>query len=254
MDEHFFIEETHKLKNNFYNGDKSLQLFYQPLKKRLPNITTNKISSNRTLAQLVEPVVVNNDTTTMNSPLIDRLRSLCEIKSLVDAVETLIEATRKGCCFLEKYIAILLNYCSQQDQDYNDKLLGKLMEIDFDKNQLTENLRRPEFKADNVVHIINLLRRVQQMLDHHESKAVDWLNVIIDAYFVELATSNDAMVIIDQIMSRIDLSCAFQKEVEITKSLLKPLTETMNKDKPSKPGVEQRYKITSYYMIEELVF
>lgn len=99
-------------------------------------------------------------------------------------------------------------------------------------------IKKPEYKLNSVEHIIQLLGRVKDMLDYREKEAVDWLSAILDAHFVELATTDEAADIIDQISAHIDFQCDFLRETENTKCLLKPIMKQLDNEngKASRPA------------------
>lgn len=111
-----------------------------------------------------------------------------------------------------------------------EELLNRVLIIEFDRHQLIENLKRPEYKLYSIDHIIQLLNRVQEKLDHREDEniAINWLLVIVDAYFVEIATNDQAVNIIDKISKHIDFQCALLREIESTKCLLNTITEQLD--------------------------
>jgi len=245
-DDNFFIEEPQKLRNNFFNKDKSIQMVellahkHHDTNKRiqLNRIQPCRLTYNKKLQQLQQL----QQHKAMPKSYIARLEILCQATYNTDdisvagrAVDTLVSASKSGCCFLERYIVMLLNFCTKKyslaDDPMKikvDELLNRVLIVDFDRQQLTENLRRPEYKLNSIEHIIQLLRRVQDMLDYREQKAIDWLTVILDAYLVELATTDEAVDVIDQISAHINFQCALLREAESTKSLLKCTVEQMD--------------------------
>lgn len=311
-DDNFFIEEPQKLRNNFFNKDKSIQMVelmnqthHDNNKRVQPNnrIQTCRLTYNKKLQQIQlqhlqqqhQPqlqqhttATTNNNitSTTMPKSFITRLELLCQATYNTDdysvakrAVETLISASKSGCCFLERYIVMLLNFCTKNHPLSDDtmkikieELLNRVLIVDFDRQQLTENLRRPEYKLNSVNHIIQLLRRFKDMLDYRERVAINWLFVILDAYFVELATTDEAVDIIDQISAHINFQCALLRETENTKTLLKSTVEQLDNDinnsennkrnlssaakattKPKRVHNQSRYK-TPHYSIEYIEF
>lgn len=275
-DDNFFIEEPVKLRNNFFNKDKSLQMVELVAQKhhdtdkgmQLNRIQTCRLTYSKKLQQLQQ---IQHHQTTMPRSYITRLEILCQATYDTDdinvakrAVDMLINASKSGCCFLERYIVMLLNFCTKKYPLSDtmkikvDELLNGVLIVDFDRQQLTENLRRPEYKLTSVQNIVQLLQRVQDMLDYREQKAIDWLFVILDAYFVELATTEEAVDIIDQISAHINFQCALLRETESTKSLLSTILEQLNDnqglDKINQSNANHlRYK-RPYYSIENIEF
>lgn len=249
-DDNFFIDDPQKLRHNFFNKDKSIQMVellaqkhpdsIVNKKRQLERIQTCRLTYNKKLLQIQHL----QQHTTMPRSFITRLEILCQatyntsdISVAKQAVDTLVNASNSGCCFLEKYIVMLLNFCTKNHSLAHDdetlkiktqELLDRVLIVDFDRQQLTENLRRPENKFTSVEHIIYLLRRVQDMLDYREHKVIDWLGVFLDAYFVELATTDEAVGLIDQISAHISHRSALLRETESTKCLLNTVLEQLD--------------------------
>lgn len=183
------------------------------------------------------------------------------------AIDTLINASNSGCCFLEKYLVIILNFCNMKQ---HGELLKRIFIVKFDRQQLIENLRRPEYKLNSVDHIIQLLTRVQDLLDYreHMDVAINWLLVILDAYFVEIATNDDAVDIIEKIYTHIDLQCALLREIESSKCLLNSIKEQLDMNvihqhtsqnetqitNPSNVNAKQIIRKRPLYSIERIKF
>lgn len=283
-DDNFFIEEPQKLRNNFFSKDRSIQMellnHHENISKRKENscrIAYNKkhlqhLQQHHHL-QLQQTTNINPTTTTaMPTSYITRLEILCQATYNTDdismakrAVDTLVSASKSGCCFLERYIVMLLNFCSKKhlpisEEDNTMKikieLLNRVLLVDFDRQQLTENLRRPEYKLSSVNDIIQLLQRVQGMLDYREQTAINWLLVIVDAYFVDLATADEAVSLIDQISAHINFRCALMRQTESTKSILKSVVESLEVNKEISGSkinsiTNQRHK-RPHYSIEQV--
>lgn len=225
----------------------------------------------------------------MPTSFIDRLELLCqatydtnEMSVAKQALDMLVKASERGCCFLEKYIVILINFCTKKlqksknndndDADDDDEtmkikvqeLLDRVLIVDFDRQQLIENFRKPEYKLTSVEHIIQLLRRVQDLLDYREDVAISWLSVILDAHFVELAMADEAAYIIDQISAHINFQCALMRQTESTKCLLKSILEHMttntresNSDQVSLISLSSNYRPSQrrpFYTIDQIEF
>lgn len=280
-DDNFFIEEPQKLTNSFFNQDKSIQMVELLTPKHLDAINlsstnNNSITSKKSKAQLgrIQPLTCNRLTyskklqllqhaSTMPKSLITRLEILCQATHDTDdislakqALDTLVSASNSGCCFLEKYIVMLLNFCTKNDHLEDDsmrikveELLNRVLTVDFDRQQLTENLRRPDYKINSVNHIIQLLRRVQDMLDYREKTAIDWFTVLLDAYFVELATTDEAIEVIDQISAHINSQSALLRQTETSRCLIRSMLEQMDGLSNDKSIVESRY-LTPQYSID----
>lgn len=270
-DDYFFIEEPHKLRSNFFNKDKSIQLVeilaqQQHLQKKhlkhrqqqynnnnniaetdkmmeLSKIQTCRLTYIKKLQQSHSPQQLQHTASaSMPRSFIDRLECLCKTTYESDdlsiakrAVDALSSASKSGCCFLEKYIVMLLNFCirkypisSDAIKIKIDELLSRVLIVEFDRQQLIENLKRHEYKLTSVEHLVQLLQRVQDMLDYREPTAVDWLIVLLDAYFVDLATSDEVVDIINQISDQITFQCALLRETENTRCLLKTIVEISN--------------------------
>lgn len=163
-----------------------------------------------------------------------------DLNLLQQTVETLVNASKSGCCFLERYIVMILNVCTRNliEFDRNSdnepmrlkvmELLNKVLYVKFDRQQLIENFRKPEYKLTSIEQIIQLLRIVQATLDYREQVAIDWLAVILDAYFVEVATTEEAVEIIDQISAHIDFQCALLRQTESSKCILDSIIEQLS--------------------------
>lgn len=279
-DDNFFIEEPQKLTNSFFNQDKSIQMVELLTPKHLDasnlSSTNNNIISKKTKAQFsrIQPLTCNRLTyskklqllqhaSTMPKSFISRLEILCQATHDTDdislakqALDTLISASNCGCCFLEKYIVMLLNFCTKNyhiDDDSMrikvEELLNRVLTVDFDRQQLTENLRRPDYKITSVEHIIQLLRRVQDMLDYREHTAIGWLTVLLDAYFVDLATADGAIDIIDQISTHIDSQSALLSQTETSRCLITSMLEQMDGLSNDKSIIESR-DLAPHYSID----
>lgn len=306
-DDSFFIQEAHKLTNNFYSKDKSIQIVELLAKKHNERIgnkfhqlsevqpltpmyqTRRSLRLQQSLVQvqqqrehqepppLPEPHQQELQIDTMMPRLlIERLEFLCkaclnanhgsDINLAKSAVETLVNASKVGCCFLEKYMVMLINFCTinyslskmngRSNKKKNtlennvDELLKSILTVDFDMHQLTECLRRPDYKLSSVNHIIRILRHVQDMLDYRDKKAINWVSALIDAYFVELATSDEGIDIIEDIETWIDSECALLREIESTKSLIRPILELMDTNKLEVTCTSDDLKLTSCHSIE----
>lgn len=90
-------------------------------------------------------------------------------------------------------------------------------------------MKKSDMKTSSAEHITHLLRKVQHTLDYRDHKAVDWLSSALDEHFVELVKTDDAVETIDQLSAYIDKQCALMREVENTKSLIKPISELLDK-------------------------
>lgn len=291
-DDNFFIEEPSKLRNSFYNPDRSIQMvelltpklldhnLSTSLSKKSSNNNSNSRANIKNRAQLtrIQPTCrlssckklqLVQHTSTMPKSLITRLEILCQathdsndISVAKQALDTLVSASKSGCCFLEKYIVMLLDFCTKKDHLANDpkrikaeELLNRVLTVDFDRQQLTENLRRPEHKINSADHLIQLLRKVRDMLDYREQTAIDWLIVLLDAYFVELATMDEAIDIFDQISAHINSHCALLRETESTKCLLRSILEQLDLisgDKSTHKGIIESIHLTPYYSIDSI--
>ena len=145
-DDNFFIEEPQKLKNNFFNKDikQMVDLLAHDTNKRmqLNRIQTCRLIYSKKLQQHQQ----------QPRSFITRLEFLCQAALNTDdvslaeqAVDTLVSASKSGCCFLERYMVMLLNFClkkyplSDTMKIKVDELLGGVMIVDFDRQQLTEN-------------------------------------------------------------------------------------------------------------------
>lgn len=281
MDTTFFIEEPQNLRNNFFSKDKTIQMV-QHL-NQINNIknNNNNINSHLSCRQLIhtnpkkliqQQLLLQQNhlentflATKMPKSYIARLDLLCQATFETDdisfakqAVDTLVSASKSGCCFLERYLVLLLNFSlkkysiSDSMKIKVDELLDKILIVDFDRQQLTENLRRPDYKFTSVEHLIRLIRRVQDMLSYREKTAVNWLHVLLDAYFIELATSDEALDVIDQISAHADLQCALVRETETTKSLLKSILEQIDTSITSSSDVTSLRHTRPYYSIKHI--
>lgn len=283
-EDNFFIEEPQRLGNNFFNKDKTIQMVELLAQKHHDNtnkkmqlnrnqcrLTYNKISQQQPIQQLQSQLQ-----TTMPQSFIARLEILCQATCDTDdisvakkAVDTLVSASKSGCCFLERYMVMLLNFCTKKQPLSDtmkiklDELLKRVLNVDFDRQQMTENLRKPEYKLTSVDHIIQLLRRVRDMLDYREQTAINWLFVILDAYFVELATTDEAVDIVEQISAHIDFQCALLRETENSKCLLKSILEQLNVGTIGDPNksdgglsnvIQSRHRLRPYYSIDQIEF
>lgn len=283
-DDNFFIEEPQKLRNNFFDKDKSIQmveLYSQANRDSQKKLQLNRIQTCRLTpsynkkSQKHQQLLQQHNNATMPRSFITRLEILCEATYNTDdisvatrAVDTLVNASKSGCCFLERYIVMLLNFCTKTHPLTDDKakikveeLLNRVLIVDFDRQQLTENLRRAEYKLTSVEHIVHLLRRVQDMLDYREQTAVNWLTVLLDAYFVELATTDEAAEIIEHISAHINFQCALLREAESTRCLLKSILEHLNSpdetnkmSSSSSSNVNHSRHKRPYYSIESIEF
>lgn len=300
----FFIEEPQKLGNNFFTKDKSIQIVellakkhnerigkklqlkeiqpeHQPIRRMYQTRRSQRLLALHQVPVTPQPAQQETSIeTVMPKSLIERLEFLCKASLNADqknefdiakcAVDTLVNASEGGCCFLEKYMVMLLNFCTVKYSSLNtkgktvgnrtkatrnkiDELFKRVLSVDFDRHQLTENLRRPEYRIDSVDHIIQLLSHVQDTLDYRDKRAIDWLSVLIDAYFVDLATSDEAVDIIAHINNQIDSECALVREAEGTKSLLKSTLEFMDATIGSSDKLSE-LQVTSFYSIEQIIF
>lgn len=126
----------------------------------------------------------------------------------------------------------LLKFCANKHPPSNaigkklDELLDRVLSVDFHRQQSIETLRRPEYRLTCNEHVIQLLRKILAKFDQNDRAAVDWLFVILDAYFVELATTDEATEILDQISAHINFQCALLRETENTKCLLRSIMAT----------------------------
>lgn len=299
--DNFFIEEPSKLGNNFFSKDKSIQIVEILAKKhnerigRLSEVHKNQKPMYQTRRSLrlqqslhqvhqlkdhEEPIKEPQMTTTvMPRLLIDRLEFLCkacmnaehgsDFDLAKNAVDSLVNASKSGCCFLEKYIVILVNFfaakysifnSSESDKGVKNKeteatkkklirLFKKLLTVKFDRHQMTESLRRPDYKISSIINIIELLRHIQKTLDYRDNQAIDWISVIIDAYFVELATSDIAVDAINLVSSHIDSECALLREAEGTKSLIRSILDYMNEKVGTNDNINT---ISNYYTVQEI--
>lgn len=286
-EDNFFIEEPQRLRNNFFNKDKTIQMVELLAQKHHDN-TNKKMQLNRNQCRLTcnkilqqhQPLQQQQQQsqlqTTMPQSFIARLEILCratfetdDISVAKKAVDTLVSASNSGCCFLEKYMVMILNFCTKKQPLSDtmkiklDELLKRVLNVDFDRQQMTENLRKPEYKLTSVDHIVQLLRRVRDILDYREQTAINWLSVILDAYFVELATTDEADDIVEQISAHIDFQCALLRETENSKCLLKSILEQLNVGTigdPSKPDgglsniIQSRHRLRPYYTIDQIEF
>lgn len=322
--DNFFIEEPQKLRNNFFNKDKTIQMVellaqHQSKKAKHHHIhfddltpsandtrmqhlnqindignNNNNINSHLSCRQLIhinskrphllqQYQLVQKQLSSQQSPseiysrqetlsetnmpksYIARLDLLCEATFNTDdisfakqAVDMLVSASNSGCCFLERYITLLLNFCTKKYSISDsmkikvDALLDKILIVDFDRQQLTENLRRPEYKLTSIEHVIQLIRRVQDMLSYEEETAISWLHVLLDAYFIELATSEEALDLIDQISAHTDFQCALVRETETTKSLLKSILEQIDNSIANSSKDNSLRHTRPYYSIENI--
>lgn len=310
-DDNFFIEEPQKLRSNFFNKDKSIQLveiLAQQQQKHQKNqlrynqqhynnnidetdkmmelskLQTCRLTYIKKLRQFQSSQQLDQPTTnTMPRSFIDRLECLCKTTYDTDdhnvakqAVDVLCNASKRGCCFLEKYIVMLMNFCITRHpispdpiKIKIDELLNRVLIVDFDRQQLIENLRRPEYKLTSVDHLVQLLQRVQDMLDYREPIAVNWLIVLLDAYFVDFATSEEVVDMINQISAHIDSQCALLRETESTKCLMKTIIHQLDQNStehgtsmdtsPQKPSTTTNVNYQSkhkmpYYAVELLEF
>lgn len=273
VDDNFFIDEPQKLKSNFFNKDKTIQMVELLAQKHHDN-TNKKMQLNRIQCRLtynkkLQQQPLQNQSqlhTTTPQSFITSLEILCQatydtddISVAKQAVDTLVSASKSGCCFLERYMVMLLNFCTKKQPLSDtmkiklDELLKRVLNVDFDRQQLTENLRRPEYKLTSVDHIIQLLRRVRDMLDYREHVAINWLFVILDAYFVELATTDEAADIVEQISAHIDFQCALLRETEKSKCLLRTIDEIIC-DCNEKLRDITRIRIRKDYTIDQIEF
>lgn len=289
-DDNFFIEEPQKLTNSFFNKDKTIQMVELLAQKHHDN-TNKKMQLNRNQCRLTynkklqqQPIQQQQLQmhTTMPQSFITRLEILCQatydtndISVANRAVDTLVSASKSGCCFLERYMVMLLNFCTKKQPLSEtmkikvDELLKRVLNVEFDRQQLIENLRRPEYKLTSVEYVIQLLRGVRNMLDYREQTAVNWLFVILDAFFVELATTDEAADIVEQISAHIDFQCALLRETESSKCLLKSILEHLHNetnsgstsgplagqaDSHSCNIIQSRQVLRPYYTIEQIEF
>lgn len=149
-DDNFFIEEPHKLRNNFFSKDKSLQLVELLAQKHHRSSTTN----------------------------------------------TPVDKQQKA----------------QQFHPYSISFM----------------MKKAEIKPNSAEHLDQLLRKVQQTLDYREHRTIDRLSAVLDEHFVELVKTDDAGDIIDQLSAYVDSQCALLREIENTKSLLRPVADMLN--------------------------
>lgn len=147
VDDNFFIEEPQKLRNNFYNKDKSLQI-----------------------------------------------------------VELLAQ------------------------KHHHETPITKQQKVQqFHPFSISFMMKKPDLKTSSAEHITQLLRKVQHTLDYRDHKAIDWLSSALDEHFVELVKTDDAFETIDQLSAYVENQCALMREVENTKSLIKPISDMIDK-------------------------
>lgn len=168
-------------------------------------------------------------------------------------------------------LVMLLKFCANKHPPSNamrikvDELLDRVLFVDFNRQQLIETLRRPEYRLNSIEHVIQLLRKILAKFNQNDRAAADWLFVILDAYFVELATTDEASDLLEQISAHVNLKCALLRETENTKCLLKSIvaTETTKKDASNDNGntgpankvkIQQRHKKRPRYCIEHIEF
>lgn len=274
IEENFFIEEPERLENKFFSNEhqkkfhkefkeksqllihtnpkkphlrQQYQQYQQLLQQQISQqqLSQKQLSQQQLSSQQSLPKTYSRQSSLSGANLpksyIARLDILCEATFNTDdisfakqAVDTLVSASKSGCCFLERYIVLLMNFCIKKysiSDSMNikvDALLDKILIVDFDRQQLTENLRRPGSKLTSIEHVIRLIRRIQDMLGFEDEIAVGWLHVLLDAYFIELATSDEALNLIDQISAHVDFQCALVGETETTKSLLRSIIEQID--------------------------
>lgn len=141
-------------------------------------------------------------------------------------------------------LVMLLKFCANKHPPSRsielDELLDRVLFVDFNRQQLIETLRRPEYRLTSIEHVIQLLRKIMAKFNQNDRAAVDWLFVILDAYFVELATSDEATDILEQISTHVNSQCALLRETETTKCLLRSIVARTSTEKNNK---RPRYSI-----------
>lgn len=135
-------------------------------------------------------------------------------------------------------LVMLLKFCANKQPPTTngmrmkvDELLDRVLFVDFNRQQLIETLRRPEYRLTSIEHVIQLLRKILAKFNQNDRAAADWLFVILDAYFVELATTDEATDVLEQISAHINSQCALLRETENTKCLLRSIVPTIDNNK-----------------------
>lgn len=283
-DDNFFIDEPHKLRSTFFDNDKSRQIVQLLTHKHRASYSTPDKTAVVDTSRLhglspMQPCPITYNRKTKQFPniqqlqktvdiftprtIVDRLEILCrgaidthEISVAKRAVDTLDIASKSGCCYLEKFISMLINACVRMyetsiktDDELMrikiNELFERVLNMPFDKTQLTEHLKRHEYKLTETRHIQHLLDRLDAMLKQKELLAIEILFAVVDAYFVELATSEALIKSLDRISAYTESRCAFMRQSNDTNALLKELiTQTGNglKRMHSNPSYTNRNK------------
>lgn len=279
------LSEKHYESENHSDKLSQLDRIHRSLFRHQKNHLKQQLQEPRmTKPQQLHQTLLLQHQKSMPKSCIERLEFLCQatynndngnvedLSVASSAVDLLISASKSGCCFLEKYIVMLTNfliatssYLKTDDNEHMNikcnELLNRVLSVDFDRQQMTENLRRPDYRLSSVDHVVQLLQRVQVLLDHNASSAIDWLSSLIDAHFVELSKSSEARDIMDNLSAQIISKCALLNGVCSTKNLVDSVLtrievggNTQKRDISKSTIITNQIRITPKYSIERIEF
>lgn len=178
-----------------------------------------------------KPIITNAKSMLSARSYASQLDSMCQvldqndINFLKSTIDILVKATTRGSCFLEKVIVKIIKSCLSRllsDKSKVEDLLKRVLSIDFNRYQMSENLSKFRMPIE---HIVYLLHIIKDLFDYKERNAIEWLSALYDSYFVELTTCPMAYKTLDEITSYVDHLCRLNQEAERTKNLIRTITD-----------------------------